>query len=61
MFVLKYPLKAEILIQLLYSSKGKRVQALKCTHSIKVKTPSLKEISASFCAKLPEFLPPTLI
>ena len=45
----------EILIQLLCSSKGEKLQVLKCTQSIKVKSHPLKEISAScFCAKKTE-------
>ncbi len=39
--------KAEVLTQLIYSSQSKKVQALKCTHSIKVKSFPLKDISVA--------------
>lgn len=47
--------KVEALIQLLSSGMSKKVQNLKCTQSIKVKSIPLKDISTGcFCAKLTE-------
>ena len=37
----------KVLFQLLYSSNSEKVQALKCTQSIKVKSRPLKDISFS--------------
>ena len=47
--------KVEVLIHILYLSKSQKVQALKCTQSIKVKNGPLRDISTGcFCAKLTE-------
>lgn len=49
------PVKAVVLIQLLYSHKSKKVPALKCTQSKKIIMNSPEAVSTRyFCAKLPE-------
>lgn len=47
--------KVEAMLQLLSSGMSKKVQNLKCTQSIKVKSIPLKDITTSHvCAKLTE-------